>query len=612
MTVCGLLRLDGGPAERALLQAMYAASTAPQPEQRWMHVDGPFGAVAAAEPALGAAPPVAVDHSGLVVILDGRLGDAGPAGGERPPPDAAAQAATSYRDQGEGCFDGLAGDWVTAVWDPSRGRLVCARAALAMRRLLTWCDGRTFVFGTELSHLLAAGVPARLNEAFLGEVLCRAITTFHETLVTGVERLPAGELAVAAIGRGVARRRFDTLRSVAAATSPIDLDLAAAGLRPRLEQAVAAALGSDATGVLVSGGVDSSTVTALAHHLGATGRSPGRLLPVAVAFPGLAHDESAWLDALDEHLGIRTLRLLPSTYDGERWRAWTALTWEQPPSPTAALLCDALTPLAREGVRVVLSGEGGDDWFRGWRWHWPDLLRAGRLAVLWGESGNGPRTPRQVLRRTAQVGREAAVPLLRRAPAPQLPEWVDRRWIARIGLPDRLEAASAAEASAFSSHDQRGRWRLPVQRWAAPIYEAAQQRHMSLGVDWRHPLRDRRVVEYVLALHGSVLFAATESKPLLRQAVRDVLPPLILRRDGKARFDAVFHDAITALGGIEAIADHAMVKEGWVDLAVARRSYEHAVGRHRAGLAPTSSHELLPSFWPLFSVATWLDLVSVS
>jgi len=611
MTVCGLLRLDGEPAERAVLEAMHAASTVPLPARRWVHLDGPFGVVAAAEPALGAAPPVAVDQAGTVVVLDGWLGRARTAGDGGPPRDAVL-AAASYRDHGEDGFDRLAGDWVSVVWDPSRGRLVCARAALAMRRLLTWHDGRRFVFGTELTQLVAAGVPARLNQAFLGELLCRALTTFHETLVGGVERLPAGQLAAAAVGRRPLRRRFDTLRSVVAAPTPVDRDQAAAGLRPRLERAVAAAVDDDVTGVLVSGGVDSSSVTALAQRLAAAGGSPGRLRPVAVTFPGEAHDESGWLDALDEHLGSRTLRLLPDAYDWERWRAWTALTWEPPPFPTAALLCGALRPLAEQGVRVVLTGEGGDDWFRGWRWHWPDLLRTGQVAALWRESGDGPPAPRHGLRRATRVGREAAVPLLRPAPAARPPAWVERRWLARIGLRDRRRAAAAADASAFASHDHRGRWQPAAARVVAPVYEAAQQRHSSLGIDWRHPLHDRRVVEYVLALHGSVLLAATESKPLLRRAVGDLLPAPIRRREGKARFDAAFHDAYAGLGGIEALAGHAMVKEGWVDLAVARRHYRHAVARHRAGLTPSGPHESLVSFWPLFAAATWLDQVPAS
>src|SRR6266498_4283947 len=324
MTICGLLRLDGEPAERAVLEAMYAASTVPRPAGRCLHVDGPFGLVAAAEPALGSAPPVAVDQGGTVVVLDGWLGAGARADGEGAA-CGAARLAAAYRDGGEAGFDGLAGDWVGVIWDPARGRLVCARAALAMRRLLTWHDGRRFVFGTELTQLVAAGVPARLNQAFLGELLCRALTTFHETLVGGVERLPAGQLAAAAVGRRPLRRRFDTLRSVVAAPTPVDRDQAAAGLRPRLERAVAAAVDDDVTGVLVSGGVDSSSVTALAQRLAAAGGSPGRLRPVAVTFPGEAHDESGWLDALDEHLGSRTLRLLPDAYDWERWRAWTAL-----------------------------------------------------------------------------------------------------------------------------------------------------------------------------------------------------------------------------------------------------------------------------------------------
>ena len=63
------------------------------------------------------------------MVLDGWLGRARTAGDGGPPRDAVL-AAASYRDHGEDGFDRLAGDWVSVVWDPSRGRLVCARAAL--------------------------------------------------------------------------------------------------------------------------------------------------------------------------------------------------------------------------------------------------------------------------------------------------------------------------------------------------------------------------------------------------------------------------------------------------------------------------------------------------
>jgi hypothetical protein len=229
MTLCGLLRMDGGPARRSVLTAMLATSSTGLPSARGVHVDGPFGVAAAAETP-DAVPPIAVDSSGLTVVLGGRLHggryayDSGPFRdsrrfqdgprfqddgrfqdsqrfqrgqrfregrrfGEGPPsapllrighpagsagrrgrhPRALAGAdgtdacvfLAAYRDDPARRLDLLGGGWLALVWEPGPRRLVCARASgSSSRDLLTWTDGRTLVFGTEVAQLVAAGMPA--------------------------------------------------------------------------------------------------------------------------------------------------------------------------------------------------------------------------------------------------------------------------------------------------------------------------------------------------------------------------------------------------------------------------------------------------------------------
>lgn len=185
MTLCGLLRMDGEPARRSVLTRMLAAAPAGLPSARGVHLDGPFGVAAAAETA-AAVPPIAVDASGLTVVLGGRLCSARPlprlprAGGhpagsatrrglgrEREPRALAGADGTdacvflaAYRDDPAGRLELLDGDWLALVWEPVSRRLVCARASGLASDLLTWTDGRTLVFGTHVAQLVAAGMPA--------------------------------------------------------------------------------------------------------------------------------------------------------------------------------------------------------------------------------------------------------------------------------------------------------------------------------------------------------------------------------------------------------------------------------------------------------------------
>jgi hypothetical protein len=180
MTVCGLLRMDGEPARRSLLTAMLATSSTGLPSARGIHVDGPFGVAAAADTP-DAVPPIAVDASGLTVVLGGRLPVGRPTASLVPVGHPAGSATrrprgprglagadgtdacvflAAYRDDPARRLDLLGGDWLALVWEPESRRLVCARASGLSRDLLTWTDGKTLVFGTEVAQLVTAGMPA--------------------------------------------------------------------------------------------------------------------------------------------------------------------------------------------------------------------------------------------------------------------------------------------------------------------------------------------------------------------------------------------------------------------------------------------------------------------
>ncbi len=202
MTVCGLVRLDGGPVRRSILTAMLASSSLGLPPARGVHLDGPFGVMTATAFSGDPTPPIAVDAERLVVVLDGRLGlprwssggpaplrSAAPAGGPAETPAGAwggqpaalagagstdaCMLAVAYRTDRERCLGPLGGDWIALIWESDRRRLVCARTGDPAQELLTWSDGRIFAFGTEPAQLRAAGMPAMVSRPHPGSRLGR-------------------------------------------------------------------------------------------------------------------------------------------------------------------------------------------------------------------------------------------------------------------------------------------------------------------------------------------------------------------------------------------------------------------------------------------------------
>ncbi|OHV33011.1 MULTISPECIES: hypothetical protein [Pseudofrankia] len=207
---CGLLRLDGADVRRSTLTSMLASSSLGLPAARGVHLDGPFGVIAAAGVADDPTPPIAVDDHGLTVVVvtaarpvhvrlaahagryassDAGWGGIGPDGGrlgggdgggpdrggldrggldagepDVGEPDAdgraggavACRVAAAYRSVGERCLRGLAPDKLVIVWDSAVRRLLVARTGRLAADLLTWSDGRHIAFGTEPGQLLAA------------------------------------------------------------------------------------------------------------------------------------------------------------------------------------------------------------------------------------------------------------------------------------------------------------------------------------------------------------------------------------------------------------------------------------------------------------------------
>src|SRR5262249_24137709 len=136
----------------------------------------------------------------------------------------------------------------------------------------------------------------------------------------------------------------------------------------------------------LSGGLDSSSIVCRATQLRRMGAIEAALRPISARFPGEPHDETEWSRAVEEHLGIQTTVVAASPYDSDRPAEGCGRTMPLPLRAnvlgTVVACCERLRS---DGVRVLLTGDGGDEWLSGSRAHWPDLLRRGRVRQLIGE-----------------------------------------------------------------------------------------------------------------------------------------------------------------------------------------------------------------------------------
>jgi asparagine synthase (glutamine-hydrolysing) len=518
------------------------------------------GALAPHAATVIACGPLTVAHSGAVAthnetlcLLDGHLDNAtelslalGCAGGE----SVEGMLALGYRRWGRALLPRLRGDFALLIWDRAREQGLLARDQLGVRSLFVHEWGRRLCFASEVRHLLAL-LPRRPAPDPVGVAHWVAISgrAGTGTLYEGVRRVNPGS-ALMLGGDGVQETRYWSPRY----TEP--LELSPPELSGRVRESIARAVERrldrhGVTGVLMSGGLDSSAVAATAQSLS----PPGAVAAFSAEFPDHPEvDESESIACLRDLLGlggttaeVRAGGLLDGAL---RWIG----AWQLPLSSWGEFWAGPLLEAAGSaGARIVLGGDGGDELFDCRAYLMADRVREGRLFEL-------PGLVRSLPGAAADPPRSALVrAMFRFAFAGAIPPGLEKLWLGpqqRRRLPRWLRAQTRRAVS--EQTDQLAWKRLDGPRWWAydahvltrgveelGVFENHRRRAALAGLQSRHPLFDLDLVELSLSLPPSASFDPSLDRPLLREAMRGLLPDPVRCRRGKALFDSLLIDSLS-------------------------------------------------------------------
>jgi asparagine synthase (glutamine-hydrolysing) len=299
----------------------------------------------------------------------------------------------AYARWGERAIERLRGMFALAIWDPRSQRVLLARDRLGIKPLYYTTvedGGRALYFSSEVRALLATGqVQRRIDRQGLATYLWNGVVVGPATLIAGVELLPAGTvLSVGLDARPEAPRRYWRLPSSRQHVSP---QRAREELSAALQDAVQMRLLADVPlGVFLSGGIDSSAVTALAVRA-----SEARVTTCTIGFDEAQYDESAHARAVAQALGTdhREVRL---TGDMFRRGLPDALDGLDQPTFDAINTYFVSKAVREAGLTVALAGTGGDELYGGYS-SFRDLPLAAHASRL-----TGP-TPEPLLRAIAQL-----------------------------------------------------------------------------------------------------------------------------------------------------------------------------------------------------------------
>ena len=550
-----------------------------------------------------------------------------------------------YEEWGEDVVQRLQGMFAFAIWDSARRRLFLARDRVGIKPLyFAWIPGG-FLFGSEIKSLLAhPELPAEMEPVSVYHYLSFLTTPAPLTMFRGVWKMPAGwRASVGLDGSFAAERWWDALpgrgddaAEIARLSGPALRDFAVRRTRELLDASIEKRMMSDVPfGVLLSGGIDSSTNVALmSRHMSMPVRT------FTVGFEEHARlNELPWARQIARQFHTDHHEVMVDERAMREYLPSLVYTQDEPIADWVCIPLYFVSKLVRDsGTIVVQVGEGSDEQFCGYRSYMAHLKM---FQKYWTPFS---RLPSLARRSAAQIGEWLGAlderhdrywDVLVRAGLGREPFWsgatvfsesskrrlVDRSRMEGLAVPSALAATGMLPAS-YGEADSFGVVRSFFERLDTEspgsdiltrmIYSEFKLRlpelllmrvdkiGMSVSIEPRVPFLDHELVEFTMNLPLDVKVGDGVSKSLLKQAVRGLIPDEIIDRP-KMGFGAPMAEWLRA--GFGGAVQASFSASRFFDSFPADRA--RALGllsRHREGRGDFA----LP-VWTLFNAVAWFD-----
>ena len=514
----------------------------------------------------------------------------------------------AYEEYGDACVKHFNGMFAIALWDARKRKLFLARDRVGIKPLYYWADHSKLVFASELKALiLHPDVPRQINLAALDLFLTLEYVPAPHTIYDGVFKLLPGHILTVENGNVKIQQYWDV------PYQPVSQNEAECteALSSLIDEAVRIRLMSDVPlGAFLSGGIDSSTIVG---YMSRNMSEPVQTF--SIGFEDDTYDEVPYANAVAKHFStdhhvevlnpdVATLveQLVPHH--------------DEPFADTSIIPTYLVSKLARQHVTVVLSGDGGDELFAGY-----DTYVAQKLDNLYG------RIPS----------------ILRQQVIPQIAAWLPPQ-PAKKGLINKIKRM--VEGGALDPSLQHARWMMFLNssektvlyqsdfqvtlkdkltesylgnyfQKASQFDDLAQQQYvdiksyladdiltkvdrmsMATSIEARVPLLDYRIVEFALNLPPHMKLNGSRTKSILRNAVKHLVPDLVLEKPKQGFSIPMKHWLKTSLKPmmLDLLSKDSLHQHGYFDhQVVSKWMQEHLAGR------ANHSHRL----WALMVFELW-------
>ncbi|HEX5461256.1 MAG TPA: asparagine synthase (glutamine-hydrolyzing) [Steroidobacteraceae bacterium] len=439
----------------------------------------------------------------------------------------------AYEEWGPECVTRFRGMFAFAIWDANRERLLLARDRYGKKPLFLYEADGLLLFASEIKAILAVpGVPRRVDRGALWDYFAYRYVPAPATLLAGIRKLMPGSYLVAERGKVTETPYFVPDDGKPATGKPAEGDPVSAFLE-QLDEAVRIRMISDVPfGAFLSGGIDSSAVVAMMSR-----HSQQAVKTFSVGFAESNYSELAYARAIasqfqtDHHeLTVSQEHLMEHLPALVRYR-------DAPVAEPSDIPIYLLAREARRTVKMVLTGEGADEFLGGYPKHvferyvdtyqrLPAPVRHGLIEPLCQSLPYGFRRAKTAVANLGLADRRERLP----------------RWFGALSGPERcrltrLEApvSNGQTSSLFDSGNGnsalRGILYFDQTSWLPDnLLERGDRMTMAASLEARMPFMDHELAAFVSGLPDEWRVRGRTTKRILREAMRRVLPATILER----------------------------------------------------------------------------------
>ena len=538
--ICGLLALDGSDVDPAPLAGMNATLRHRGPDSDGSLVDGP-AALAVRRLAIidlaGGDQPIGNENGSVQVVQNGEIYNYRELRSylERRGHRFATASDTEvlvhlYEERGPAFVEDLRGMFALALWDRDARRLLLARDRFGIKPLYWRAEAGVLAFASELKALPAGDVDLDALEAFLAFNSIPAPLSIW----AGTQKLPAGHTLIWAGGEPRIEQFARPAPVPAGATRDEDEAELAEELRARLRDSVRAHLVADVpVGVLLSGGVDSGALAALAAL-----ESGERVQTFSIGFEESSFDELEDARSVAERYGTEHHELVVRP-DAAELLPRLADAFDEPFADSSALPTWLVSQLASQHVKVALSGEGGDELFGGYYTYVADLLAPRTAGVATRLRPLVERLPTSSGKasldyRAKRFVRAARLPALERHHGwKEIFSPAARAELVRPARRGALDPADLLRARYAETEGAEALARLQDVDLGVYLVDdllvKTDRASMAHSLEVRVPYLDEVVAGLALALPTRLKVRGLAKKRLLRRAVEPLLPRSVVR-----------------------------------------------------------------------------------